>query len=295
MLRLIQLLALLCLMNAAGLSYAQGYERIIALAPHTVELLFSMGAGERIIATTQFADYPEQAKNIQRVGGYHGLDIEAILALKPDLIIAWEGGNKEQDILRLEELGLNVVRGKTETLDRLGPHIRELGTLLSIENKADALASEFEAALAQRRAQYAQEEPVAFFYQLWLEPLRTLTANSWVNDTLTVCGGENVFAEHAMSDYPQVSMESVLLKQPEAIVVPSHHGDVIATGEMWLNWPEVPAVKNAHIFYIDGDILHRFSLRLLEGIDAVCEAFDQVRAQRVKVSEEDRKLTQEAN
>lgn len=257
-------------------------QRIVALAPHAVELLYALGAGDRIIATTEYADYPEAAKNIPRVGGYHGLNIERIYELQPDLVIVWENGNKSDDIERFEELGLPIFRSKTDKLDTLPAHLMRLGKVLGLEAKAQALADSFTRRLADIRAKNANKAPVSFFYQLWLEPLRTMTAQSWVNDVLLACNGRNIFDSTDLSEYPQVNMETVLLRAPQAIIVPSHHGDVLATGEAWLQWPEIPAVRNQHIYYIDGDILHRYALRILEGVETVCEAFDKVRASESK-------------
>jgi vitamin B12 transport system substrate-binding protein len=254
--------------------------RIVALAPHAVELLFALGVGDRIVATTDFADYPEQAKSIPRIGGYNGMNIEAIYALEPDLVIAWEGGNQEQDVQRLESLGLNVMRTQVKDIDHLGAHIRMLGARLGVPERADVLASDFERRLAKLRSENAQKSKVRFFYQLWMQPLRTMTADSWVNALLSTCGGLNIVPNDPVSEYPNVSVEKVLIAQPEAIIVPSHHGDEAETNDLWSSWPEIPAVRDGHIFYLDGNHLHRYSLRMLEGIEAVCAAFDVVRAAR---------------
>lgn len=277
------ILAIALIFSFSGVVCAEqkpAQQRIIALAPHAVELLFSLGVGDRIIATTEYADYPSAAKDIPRVGGYHGLNVERIFELQPDLIIAWENGNKIEDIQRMEELGLPVFRSKTETLDALPAHLLKLGKLLGVEGKAEALAKDFRDRLQAIRDHNAKKAPVTFFYQLWLEPLRTMTSQSWVNDSLLSCNGQNIFDDTGLTEYPQVSMEHVLLKQPQAIVVPSHHGDGLTTAELWLQWPEIPAVKNEHIFYVDGDVLHRYALRVLDGIESVCAALDQVRVQR---------------
>ena len=283
------LIAVLVCLNGVGILHAQSQEqsqanteapakRIVALAPHTVELMYSLGAGERIIATTEFADYPPVAKNIPRVGGYNGLQLERIFEMQPDLVLAWDGGNKGEDIDRLEQLGLRVVRSQVESIDEIPEHLAVLGELMGMQASAGKVAQNFRDELAKIRDSNSHKARVRFFYQLWLEPLKTLTSDSWVNESLRSCGGENVFAPVGGSAYPQVSIENVLLKAPQVIIVPSHHGDVIATGEMWQTWPEIPAVAKEHIYYIDGDILHRPTLRVLEGMREICEVFDRVRA-----------------
>jgi len=254
-------------------------ERIIALSPHSVELLFMLGVGHKIVATTNYSDYPEAAKKIPQIGGYNGVQIEKVLELDPDLIIAWEGGNKAQDIEQMERLGLNVYRSQTESLSDIAAEIIRLGALVGREAQAKTASKKFTDDLLKVRKNNEMKPKVTFFYQLWKDPLRAMAAGSWINEVITSCGGQNVFNDNAM-DYPQVSMENVIQHSPEAIVIPSHHGTGVGEGGQWSDWPEIPAVKNGHIFYIDGDLLHRFSVRILEGVSLVCDAFDRVRADK---------------
>ena len=260
--------------------WAAGAQRVIALAPHSVELIYALEAGDRLVATTDYADYPEAARSVPRIGGYHGIQIEKALAMNPDLVIAWDGGNKSQDIDRLESLGLRVYRSRIVSIDAVADELRTLGTLLDLTEKAEALAQGYEAELAAIRAANANKPRVRFFYQLWLDPLKTLTSESWVNEIPRSCGGENIFDRHDSSAYPQVSIEGVLIGKPDVIIVPSHHGTAKAATDHWQRWPEIPAVRNGHIHGFDGDLLHRASLRLVQGLRDVCAVFDQVRGER---------------
>ena len=266
---------LLCFQNSA---FAQDLkqQRIIALSPHSVELLFLLGAGDQIVATTSFADYPEAAKLIPVIGGYNGIQIEKVLSLKPDVIIAWDGGNKLDDIDQLERLGLNVYRTQTNSLSEIADEIRRLGELIGVPDRANSEADKYLNGLAALKKQYSKKTPIRFFYQLWNEPLRAMAAKSWINEMLVGCGGVNIFNEN-IGEYPQVSIENILAEQPEVIIIPSHHGHGLGEGDFWQNWPEVPAVKNNRIFYVNGDLLHRFSVRTLEGMKTVCEHLDSVR------------------
>lgn len=254
-------------------------QRIVALSPHSVELLFALGAGDRIVATTSFADFPEQAKSILQVGGYNGIQIESVLNLKPDLIVAWEGGNPAGDIEQLERLGLNIYRSETNSLEGITRELLELGRLTGLSTKAKELVNEFTKDWRAIQSENRAKQKISFFYQLWSEPLRSMSAGSWINEILTSCGGKNIFSD-ANLEYPQVSMEHILQSMPDAIFVPSQHGTVAGTGEQWRAWKEIPAVANKHIFYINGDLLHRFSLRVIQGMEQVCAALDQVRAYR---------------
>ncbi len=263
-------------------------KKIVALSPHSVELLFALGAGDRIVATISFADFPEAAKTIPRVGGYNGLQLESILSLKPDLIVAWEGGNPSDDIDQLERLGLRVYRSETKRLSDIEKEVLELGRLTGLNARAEELAADFRVKWEQLQFKNKHKQAVSFFYQLWKEPLRTMAAGSWINEIMTSCGGVNVFNDKSL-DYPQVGLEAILKAKPSAIIVPSHHGSDLGDAKQWSQWTEIPAIQNQHIFSINGDLLHRFSLRVIEGMREVCAALDKVRAfSSVQINSQDK-------
>lgn len=259
-------------------------QTIVALSPHSVELLFSLGAGDRIVATTEYADFPKAALDIPRVGGYHGLSIERILELQPDLVIAWKGGNSDADIKRLKKLGLKVYSSHPSSLEQVADELISLGNLVGLPESGQKLAAQYRERLTLLRKQHADKKPVRFFYQVWAQPLRAMAAGSWINDVVTGCGGVNIL-DSSYPDYPEVSLESVLLMAPDAILQPTQHGADMSTGVDWRDWPEIPAVKNKHIFSINGDILHRFTLRILDGMVEVCDRLERVRKDSADATE----------
>lgn len=253
-------------------------KRIIALSPHGVELLFSLGVGDRIIATTDYADYPEAAKNIERVGGYHGIQIERIVMLQPDLIVAWADGNKAEEIEKLIALGLPVYESHTKNLNEIKSELKTLGKLTGTQEKAKTLVEEFERFIAKTKKKNENKEKISFFYQLWQNPIQTISEHSWINEIMALCGGQNIITREKYDiGYPQIGIETVLVNKPQVIIIPSEHGAGINVDSIWNNWQEIPAVKNKHIFKINGDILHRFSLRVIQGIDQTCSLFDKAR------------------
>ncbi len=254
-------------------------QRIVALSPHSVELLYALGVGDRIVGTTEFADFPTAAKNIERIGGYHGIQTERVLELEPDLIVAWEGGNRADDLKMLENLKLPVYRSETKRLRQIADEIRALGLLTGTDKKAEALIQNFHRELDGLTQTYENKTKISFFYQLWSAPIRTISKGSWINEMLEICGGENIINDPNL-DYPQISLETVLLNQPQAIIIPSSHGhdNGKLSGLKWEDWPEIPAVKHKHIYRINGDILHRFSLRVVEATQTVCSTFEKIRS-----------------
>ncbi|MFL0796215.1 MAG: cobalamin-binding protein [Cellvibrionaceae bacterium] len=258
---------------------AKKIERIIALAPHSVELLFTLGAGDMLVGTSEFADYPEAAKAVPRVGGYNGIQLERVLELQPDLIIAWDGGNNPGDIDQMERLGLPVYRSHSKKLSDIAEELKVMGRLIGMEKAGVDAAKNFTDRLGNLKTKHSGKSPVTFFYQLWANPLKGMSEGSWINEVLAICGGKNVLTDKA-NHYPSVSMENILVLTPEAIVQPSQHGTDQWNAIDWTQWPEIPAVKNKHIFPVNGDLLHRFSVRILDGMEVVCDRFDQVRKQR---------------
>ncbi|QSX31926.1 cobalamin-binding protein [Shewanella cyperi] len=254
---------------------ANDAQRIIALSPHAVELLFAIGAGDRIVATTDYADYPEAAKQIPRIGGYYGIQLERVLELKPDLIVTWSGGNRAEDIARLEELGLPLFASEPKALADVADELEALGRLTGLEAKATAQAARYRDRLEQLRLDNKDKAKVKVFYQLWSEPLMTVASGSWVAQILEVCGADNVFA-NAKGEYPQVSLEAVLQTAPEVIIQTGDAGNVQLLD--WSRWPEVPAVAKDRIYQLNADLLHRAGPRTIEGIAQVCTTLDQARS-----------------
>lgn len=253
---------------------AEPAKRIVALSPHAVEMLYAIGAGESIMATTDHADYPEAALQIPRIGGYHGIQIERVLELNPDLVVVWGGGNKAEDIQRIKELGFQVFDSTPKTLQAVADELEALGELTGNQVQATAAAQSYRQELARLQRVNLAKPEVKVFYQLWSTPLMTVAQNSWIQQIIAVCHGDNVFVDSA-NEYPQVSLETVLLKMPEVILQSQDEGNI--QGIDWKQWPEIPAVKQQHIYQLNADLLHRAAPRALLGVEALCGALDKAR------------------
>jgi vitamin B12 transport system substrate-binding protein len=251
-------------------------QRIIALSPSTVEQLYAIGAGDRIVGTVEYADYPEAAKKIPRVGNYAGIQIEQALALKPDLIVAWKGGNKQADLDKLKSLGVKVHQSQITSISQISHDLRKLGELTGLQQNAERVINDIAKKYRKISQTYATKKTVKVFYQLWHQPLRTIGPDSWIESLLKDCNAINLFSE-ANAPYPQVSFESVLVKNPQVIIIPHHSGNQGAKTEHWSKWPEIDAVKSQQIHVLNGDLLHRFTPRALDGLDTLCQRIDQAR------------------
>jgi len=272
----------LCLLISPVL---QGKEikRIIALSPSSVELLYALGLGDKIVATVERADFPKQALKIPRIGNYAGIQIEKLLALDPDLIVAWKSGNNSNDLRKIKSLGLNLVYSDPKNISAMFADLKMLGNLTGSQLQAELLVNQLDTRYQNIRRKYQFRPKVKLFYQLWHDPLQTIGPKSSIGTLIDDCGGKNVF-EKADAPYPTVSIESVLVKNPKVIIIPHHSGKESEKQEIWSKWPEISAVKNKRIFVLNGDLIHRFTPRTLDGLDQLCKTIDKGR-KRAKDSE----------
>lgn len=268
---------LLLLLLAAPLR-AEVPERIVALAPHIAELLFDIGAEAQLVAVSDFSDYPEAARQLPSVANYAQIQLEAVLALQPDLVIAWRTGNPQADLQRLEQLGIKVQYSDPLKLDDIASELRWLGELTGRQQQAEARAGDFEQRLAALRQQYQQQAPVRVFFAMSQQPLSTVANQAWPQLMLELCGAENPFAANR-NDYPQIGPEQLLLADVELIIQPSR-GAAPVQPSQWRQFSSLTAVRKGHYLAVDADLMYRFSRRSLEGASQLCEGIDAVRQQR---------------
>ncbi len=251
-------------------------QRIIALAPHIVENLYQIGAGDRIIGTTDHADFPEQAKSIPRIGNYAALSIEKVLATNPDLIIAWKTGNPSEDLARLASFGIPIVYSNPLALEDVAQELRDLGQWTGLTKIANEKADAYLADLAKVRADYQGAEPISVFYELWPRPLTTIAKNAWLQQQIKVCGATNPFVD-SKTDYPQINIEQVIIKSPEIIIQPTSHGHQSPDKIDWQQWSEIPAVKHNAFIHPNADMLYRMTSRSIKELASLCRLIDKHR------------------
>jgi iron complex transport system substrate-binding protein len=252
--------------------------RIISLAPHLTEQLFAIGAGGRIVGAVAYSDHPAAARQVPRVGDHAQLDLERIVTLRPDLVVAWDSGNAGQQLQRLAGLGLPIYRSEAREFADISSTLRRLGDLTGQTAAAQQHAAGFDSALAALRKRYAGRREVSVFYQIWHQPLLTVNRDHLISQALTLCGARNVFASiDALT--PQVSEEAVWAADPEAIVT----GSVDPRGpdnlDRWRDRKGLSARARGHLIVVNPDTLHRATTRVVEGVAELCEKLDTVRLQ----------------
>lgn len=253
----------------------QPAKRIISLAPHLTEQLFAIGAGSAIVGTTEFADYPPQAQQLPRVARAHHVDLERISLARPDLIVLWGSGYPATVHAALKRLGVPLFVSEPRHLQDVADSMRRLGTLTAATQAHEA-ATDYEHQLQALRKQYAGRRPLKVFYQVWPRPLMTVSGEHIISEAMALCGGVNVFGQ-LRSLVPRVSEEAVLIAQPEVIMGAEPGGIDRGALKAWLRWPTLPAVQRQALITVNADHLNRHGPRLLDGVKAMCEAFDAVR------------------
>lgn len=258
-------------------SLKQPAERIISLTPHVTELLFSVGAGEKIVGTVEYSDYPEAAKDIPQVGNYAGLNIEAILALQPDVIIYWPEGNPARDTARLQQLKLPLFASDPNSFTEIADDIKRFGALTGYHNHSIQIAQKFLERVEQVALTNQQKEPLRVFFQVWNKPLLTQNGDTFISRLINLCGGVNIFSDLSIKS-PQVSIEAVLTEDPDIILVGAQSGQRPDWLDEWSKHPYLTAVKTNQLLVVEEDLIHRPTLRLLDAAQQVCTLFEEARA-----------------
>ncbi|MCK6389023.1 MAG: cobalamin-binding protein [Zoogloea sp.] len=234
-----------------ALRLAQPARRIVSLAPHITELLYAAGAGDRLVGAVQYSDHPEAAKKLPRVGGYSAVDMEQVIALKPDL-------------------------GR---IDDVAKSLAQFGRLAGTDAAGEAAAKAFRARHAALVAKYSARPRLRLFYEAWNRPLMTINGEHLISDVIRLCGGDNVFAKLPMLA-PTVDVESVLATQPEVIVASGMGEGRPEWLDDWRQWTRLPAVARGNLFFIPPDLIQRHTPRILDGAERLCGQLEEARARR---------------
>jgi iron complex transport system substrate-binding protein len=210
------------------------------------------------------------------VGSAENLNIEAIIALRPDLIVAWESGNAAVQVEKLQAFGIPVFFSEPRRLDDIATNLQRLGRLADSRAAADVAATAFRDAYRSLELDYAGRTPVRTFYEIWHQPLMTVNGQQMINQVITLCGGRNIFAG-LETLAPVVSREAVVAADPQAIIASGRAAERPEWLESWRTWPQVSAVKHGQLYVIEADLIQRQTPRLLQGAAIMCRQLENAR------------------
>ena len=255
---------------------AQPAARIVSLAPHVTEQLFAAGAGARLVAVSEYSDYPEEAKRLPQVASSAGVDLERVLALKPDLVVAWRLEATAAALARLEALGVPVFYSEPRRLAQIPDSIEALGVLAGTADTAHGVAASLREQLNQLKTKYGTRRRVSVFYQISERPLMTLGGRQFVSDAIELCGGHNVFADSPVMA-PQVNIEAVLAADPEAIITASVLPSDRSWQALWRRFPGMRAVRAENLYAVPMNEMHRHGPRAIGATALLCRDIDDAR------------------
>lgn len=255
-------------------------QRIVSLAPSATELLYASGAGNRVVAVTNPADWPPGAIALPRVGDARTLDLERIVGLRPDLAVAWPYVAPAQ-IERLEALGIPIYRSDPHTPEAIALDIERLGILAGSADAARAAAMRFRSRLAALGKRPHGPGSIRVFYEIWHVPLYTVGGAHLISAAIALCGGENVFSALSLPA-PSVSVEAVLAARPAAIIAGTDGAVRPAWLDAWRQWADLPAVRAGNLFVVDANLLHRPGPRFVDGAEALCDVIERARSNAVQ-------------
>ena len=261
-----------------AVTLARPAQRIVSLAPHATELLFAAGAGARVVGVVAYSDWPIEARRLPVVGDATALDLERIVALAPDLVVAWPYTMPAQ-LAALRSRGAAIFVSDPKSIAGIAGDVEALGALADTGAAAFAAAASLRARHEALKVRYAGAPPISVFYEVWNEPLQTIGGRHLISEAIAQCGGTNVFGALTLPA-PTVSVEAVVAARPEAIVAGSDDGRRPAWLDQWLRWNSVPAVRYGNLFVANGDLLHRSGPRFVDGVVALCGQLEQARVNR---------------
>ena len=249
-------------------------QRIVTLAPSLTELVFSVGAGERVVGVSAYSDYPPQAKTLPQVSTAAGFSIEQIAALKPDLVLAWRDSARPEDIERIARFGTAVFVAHSRNFEDVPRLLRAIGALTGLDGAAPA--AQYEAKLARVRREFAGQPRLTAILEIWNRPLTTIAGRHFMNEALEICGARNVFQDLS-GIAPVVPWEEVYRRDPEIVIGASSAATEEEFRANWRERPTLAAVKFDRLVFVDADRIQRLTARTPEGIAALCEAIARVR------------------
>jgi len=246
--------------------------RVVSLATSNTEILFALGAGATVVGADVYANWPAAVTNVPRVGTQQEPSLEAVLGLRPDVVVSAMSANRQSTVEALQRLGLPVFVTRTDDLAGLSRTIVDLGTLVGQKAAADALVENIQSGLAEVQAQAQQHPRVRALVLVWSDPLYVVGRQTYTADLLALAGGDNVAAD-AEPGYPRYSLERVLRQAPEVIIMGTHTDE--RTGDPWRDWrrfPTLPAVRDGRLITVDGDLIFRPGPRAVEAAQTLARA-----------------------
>jgi len=250
-------------------------ERIVTLAPNLAELTFAAGAGGKLAAVVEYSNFPPQVKQIPRIGDAFRIDLERVMAIEPDLVIAWQSGNPPGALQKLEQMGLPVLRIEITRPEQIALTIEHIARAAGTLEHGKAVAKRLRDRLDALKRENEGKTPVNYFYQISARPLYTINGQHIISRGLEVCTARNIFSGLSALA-PQISREALVAADPQVMIAPQVEGAPPEL-ELWRDWPNLQAVKHNAMLYLPADQISQATPRLLDSLELACKLLNPVR------------------
>ncbi|PKB86314.1 vitamin B12 ABC transporter substrate-binding protein BtuF [Ewingella americana] len=248
---------------------AQPAQRVISLAPNLTELAYAAGLGDKLVGVSAYSDFPPEAKGIEQVASWQGVNVERILALKPDLVLAWRGGNPQRPLEQLSSLGIQVLYLDPESIEQIAQTLEQLSGYSSNPKPGQDAATKLRQQRDQLKQQYTRSQPLPVLVQFGTQPLFSVSKATLQSEVVSLCGGKNIFAE-SRAPWPQVSREQVLVRQPRVIVITGDKQQKQTISQFWQPALNVPVVN------LNADWFSRAGPRIIMAAQQLCTALQPI-------------------
>lgn len=253
-------------------------QRIVTLAPAATAMLIAAGAGSKLVGTIEYSGQPASEKSVPKIGSEDAIDMERLIALKPDVVIVWPDGNNPAQIAAIGRLGIPVYGQEATTLEGIAGSVRRLGRLAGTSAVADRAARALAARLAALKREYAAGgRPPTVLLEVWDRPLYTVGGRELMSDALRVCGARNVFADLPQRA-PAVGIEAVLARDPDMIIATAPPAEAAAWLAQWRRFPSLKAVRTGRLLAVDDPRLIGLGPGVIDATAAMCRQIAALRA-----------------
>ncbi len=256
--------------------------RIVSLAPGPTAMLRAAGAAHQLVATIEYSGQPPSERKLPKIGSADAIDIERLIALRPDVAVVWPDGNNPAQIATIERLGIPVYRQEASTLDGIGASLRRLGRLTGTSDVADREASTLESKLASLRKEYAKPgRPLTALLQVWDRPLYTVGGGELMSDALRTCGVRNVFADLPQRA-PAIGIEAVLDRNPDMIIAAAPSGTGASWLAQWRRFPSLRAVRTGRMMAFEDQRLSGLGPGVIDATARLCRRIAALEGQTAR-------------
>lgn len=251
-------------------------ERIISLSPSNTEILFALGLADKVVGVTDYCNYPPEAAEKETTGGYSDPNIEVILTLEPDLVLA--GSLHDEVVSRLEERNIPILVLEPKSVEEVYDTIHTVGAATRAEEAAETIVTEIKRqvdSVREKLVALTEGDKTPVYYELWYDPPMSVGNRSFIHEVITLAGGQNIFAD-LDDNYPTVSPEAVAQKNPQVILYPDDHGTAIAVREQFNlrpGWSKIAALQEDRIYGVDSDLFTRPGPRVAQAVQEAAALF----------------------